>query len=390
MTDMILTPAEAQARLIPKSSYVSCPVAFVDCRLPGSHLKRNYSMIGPGVTTAADQHVNLREPHGFNIGAAGMPNGIVNNLHLHFTAEVFMILSGKWTLRWGPNGDDGTFEAEGGAIASIPTWIFRGFTNTGPDDGWIFTTLGGDDTGGIIWHPSILDRAAETGLYLTADNLLVDTTTGATPPAPADRLKPITPEEIAALKRWTPAEMRQRIVTAEDRDWSDAALLDSCLPGCASAIAPVIGAGISQHRGHTAKLMDPHGFSMEWLRIPAGGQVSRFRIGAKMVLLAYKGSCEVVLNGPGHEVALPLGRIDMVSVPAGAWRAIRNSGTEAVELLVMITGDGRKTPEWPAATIEAARKADRAVDASGLIAPAHLLPDFAAGRQMADALEAAQ
>ena len=389
MTDIILTPAEARARLIPSREYVSCPVAFVDCRLPGSHLKRNYSMIGPGVTTAADQHVNLREPHGFNIGAAGMPNGIVNNLHLHFTAEVFMTLRGKWTLRWGPNGDDGTFEADEGAISSIPTWIFRGFTNTGPDDGWIFTTLGGDDTGGIIWHPSVLARAAETGLYIGADNALIDTTTGAPVPAPADRLKPITPEEIAALRRWTPAEMRKRVVTAEDRVWSDAALLDSCLPGCASAIAPVIGAGISQHRGHLAPLMDPHGFSMEWLRVPPGGSVSRFRIGAKMVLLAHRGEAEVVLNGPGHEVALPLAPLDMCSVPAGVWRAVRNTGSEAVELLVMITGDGRKTPEWPAGTIAAARAANRAVDASGLIAPAHLLPDYAPGRQMAGEMETA-
>ena len=54
--------------------------------LPGSHLKQNYSLIGPGVTQSSEQIVNIHEPHGFNIGAAAMPKGVTNNLHLHFTA----------------------------------------------------------------------------------------------------------------------------------------------------------------------------------------------------------------------------------------------------------------------------------------------------------------
>ena len=71
-------------------------------RRPGSHLKENYSLIGPGVTSSADQVINLREPHGFNIGAAAMPNGITNNLHIHFTAEVFLVLQGRVEVPLGP------------------------------------------------------------------------------------------------------------------------------------------------------------------------------------------------------------------------------------------------------------------------------------------------
>ena len=153
MTELTVTRDEAAERLIKRSDYVSCSVAFIDCKTPGSHLKENYSLIGPGVTSSADQVVNLREPHGFNIGAAAMPNGITNNLHIHFTAEVFLVFKGEWKFRWGPNGDDGEIVGKAGDIVSVPTWIFRGFTNVGPDDGWLFTALGGDDTGGIIWHP---------------------------------------------------------------------------------------------------------------------------------------------------------------------------------------------------------------------------------------------
>ena len=145
MAEITVSRQDAEQRLIRRSQYVSCPVAFIDCKKPGSHLKQNYSMIGPGVTTSTDQVVNLREPHGFNIGAAAMPHGITNNLHIHFTAEVFLVFKGEWKFRWGPNGDDGELVGKAGDIASIPTWIFRGFTNVGPNDGFIFTALGGDD-----------------------------------------------------------------------------------------------------------------------------------------------------------------------------------------------------------------------------------------------------
>lgn len=37
----------------------------------------------------------------------------------------------------------------------------------------VFTVLGGDNTGGIIWHPSVLAAASEYGMYLSKDNMLI-------------------------------------------------------------------------------------------------------------------------------------------------------------------------------------------------------------------------
>ena len=132
--------------------------------MKGSDRKENYSLIGVGVTQSEDQVVNLQEPHGFSLGVAAMPPGVVNNLHVHYTAEVFMIFKGRWLFRWGANGDEGTIIGEPGDVLSIPTWIFRGFSNVGDDDGWIFSALGGDETGGLIWHPSILRAGGATRL----------------------------------------------------------------------------------------------------------------------------------------------------------------------------------------------------------------------------------
>ena len=61
----LITPQELQRRHIRRAQYVSCDDAFIDVRLPGSHPKENYSIIGPGVTQNASQVINLREPHGF-------------------------------------------------------------------------------------------------------------------------------------------------------------------------------------------------------------------------------------------------------------------------------------------------------------------------------------
>lgn len=377
--DVIIPKDEAARRLIRKSDTVACRVAFIDCKTPGSHLKENYSLIGPGVTSSTDQVINLREPHGFNIGAAAMPNGITNNLHVHFTAEVFMCFRGTWKFRWGANGDDGEYVASAGDIVSVPTWIYRGFTNVGPDDGWLFTCLGGDNTGGIIWHPSILQGAAQHGLYLRKDNVLVDTSTGAPKPQDEDLIQPMPEAEIAKLRRWTPEEMRRRVVTVADRTYSRHALLDACLPGHASEMAPVIGYGISQDRDQQPPIVNPHGFSMEWLRLGPGQSVSSFRIPQKQVLIVHGGGVEIALNRGPSAVSVELGAWDAYSVPGGAWRSIANRADIPAEILVITSGDERKRPEWAPEVIEAAAAQGLAVDANGYVALSRLLPDYRLG-----------
>lgn len=378
-SDPVLSADEARARLIRRRDFVACKVAFIDCKTPGSHLKENYSMIGPGVTTNPDQVVNIREPHGFNIGAAAMPNGITNNLHVHFTAEVFMVFDGDYRFRWGPKGGHGEWVGHDGDILSVPTWIFRGFTNVGPDGGMVFTVLGGDDTGGIIWDPDILRGAAQYGLHLRRDGVLVDTTTGARKPDDAELIQPISEEDAARFQHWTPERMlAERVAPHAARAFADAALLDSILPGHGSAMARAIGWGISEARDGFPPIAAPHGFSLEWLRVDPGAAVGPFRIAERMVLLNRSPGVEVTLNRGAAGVPLAMDRRDILSVPGGVWRTIRNTADAPADLLVVCHGDQRKRIEWDEAVAEAARKADRGRDQDGWIAPAHLLPERSA------------
>lgn len=372
----VLNPAEARARLITTRDFVACKVAFIDCKKPGSHLKENYSMIGPGVTTNPDQVVNLREPHGFNIGAAAMPNGITNNLHVHFTAEVFIVFDGEYLFRWGPKGSSGEWRGTDGDILSVPTWIFRGFTNVGRDDGMVFTVLGGDDTGGIIWDPDIIREAAGFGLFLRRDGVLVDTTTGAARPEEAELTAPIAEADAASFQHWPPARMlAERAAPLAGLRFDEAALLDSGVPGHASAIAKVIGWGISEHRDSAPRIAGPHGFSVEWLRIAPGAQVGPFRTAEKMVLLSRGSDIVATLNRGAAATELAMGRRDILSVPGGVWRTLSNRGVSPAEVLVVCPGDGRKRVTWDAGLADAARAAGRGRDHDGWIAPAHLLPE---------------
>lgn len=372
----VLSPEEARARLITARDFVACKVAFIDCRKPGSHLKENYSMIGPGVTTNPDQVVNLREPHGFNIGAAAMPGGITNNLHVHFTAEVFIVFDGEYRFRWGPKGTSGEWTGVDGDILSVPTWIFRGFTNIGRDDGMVFTVLGGDDTGGIIWDPDIIREAAGFGLFLRRDGVLVDTTAGAARPDDAALVAPIAEADAASFQHWPPARMvAERAAPISGLRFDDAALLDSALQGHASAVAKVIGWGISEHRDSAPRIAGPHGFSVEWLRIAPGASVGPFRTAAKMVLLSRGHDMLATLNRGAAATDLAMGRRDILSVPGGVWRTLTNRGDAPAELLVVCAGDARKPIEWDPALAEAARAGGRGHDKDGWIAPAHLLPE---------------
>lgn len=374
MSFVTLTKEEAQRRLVRPQDRVSCNLAFIDCKLPGSHLKQNYSFIGPGVTQSSAQVVNIPEKHGFNIGAAAMPKGVTNNLHLHFTAEVFLIKEGTWRFRWGANGEhEAEFAAP--AILSIPTWIFRGFTNVSPQetDGMVFTVLGGDNTGGIIWHPSILNAAKEYGLYLSRDNMMIDTSSGEAKPADEDLMPALSADVLASLRDYSPEEMSRRGVTGEQRQWSSTALLDSCLPGHGGELAPVIGFGISQDRNNAPPIVNPHGFSVEWLRIAENHQVGRHCCPDVQVLMIFSGTLEIIYNRDGEEVSVVAEEGSIVSLPGGSWRQYRALSGEMTATLTT-RGDQRKRLYWAPEILAQAKTQGWALDPDGYVAVADLLP----------------
>jgi quercetin dioxygenase-like cupin family protein len=371
MNDEIIDQAEIQRRTIKRSDWVPCNAAFIDCRTPGSDKKENYAFIGAGVSQNPNQFVNLTENHGFNTGAAGMPNGISNNLHLHFTAEVFINLGGEFRLRWGVDGQAGEYVSTDGDIVTIPTWIFRGFTNEGPDEGLLYTVLGRDDTGGIIWGPSVLKEAESHGLHLTADNQLIDTVAGDTLPEDVALVTPMQQRYIDDLSAFTVEEMRSRVVQKGDRHYDSHALLCTAVDGGAVDVALVIGYGMTQNRRQVPSIHEPHSFNLAWVRAAVGQGVLRHRHAQTQALLVKSGRWAITLNGDASTI-VKLGAGDSFSVPVDAWRSytcIEAGEAGASEILVINGGDDRVYPEWAPEVLEAAAAADWVIDPNGYLAP---------------------
>ena len=373
----MLTPAALAERYIPFSSLRYSTDAFIDYCIPECQPKYNYALIGPGVSQNPNQPINLREQHGFQVGAVSIPHGKVNPPHMHFTCEVFICTRGNWRVQWGFNPDPSSAEIGEGDIVSVPTWLYRSFTNIGVDDGFLFTALGGDNTGGILWGPSTLAAAQAQGVLLTEDYQIIDTRRGDVMPAGARTLQPMTEAEIAALRVWPPEEMAQRVVRFAALRWSQQGLLDSALPGCGGQLASVIGLGLVQDRNLQAPVANAHGVSIEWLRLPPGGSVSRHRLAEKQVLIAKAGRIEIGLqstDGPVHYSTVGSAQAwDSYSLPPGEWRSLANTGEGDALALLLTAGDHRKRIEWDTTVVQAAAAQDWALDANGFVAPKRLV-----------------
>jgi mannose-6-phosphate isomerase-like protein (cupin superfamily) len=266
-----------------------CYNAFIDTRTPGSQAKENFTIIGPGVSENPEQFVHIAEPHGFNIGAARQPPHCVNSQHSHDTAEVFIVHTGQWRFDLGEHGEDAQVFIGPGDVISLPTKMFRGFTNVGEDVGFLFAVLGGDDPGKVLWAPKVFELAAEHGLVLLESGQLIDQVAGQTVPEDAVIMPPTTAQQVAELTRPTPK-------TGEGLVWRSA---DHAGP--AAIIAP------------DAPLNWPHGFTLERITAATGTVKAAMICNTPTVLFIQSGTVDV----SWADLSLTLRTGDTMTLPIG-------------------------------------------------------------------------
>ncbi len=290
-----MTQSPLSPEIVRYGELIPCKTAFIDAHTPGSDQKENFTIIGGGVSESPDQHVHIRTPHGFNIGAAGQPPRCRNSLHDHRTAEVFFVLSGRWRFFWGRWGTAGEVTLEAGDIFNIPTGIFRGFENIGTDYGMIMAILGGDDAGGgVMWAPQVIEDAAEHGLVLAETGKLYDTKKGENLPDGVSPMPLMSAEELAKRPEPTTADVLPNHVA---RYWDMIALSDK-------APLTVIG--------ETGLLQDKPGFEVSFISRTSVPE-QPLRHSKPSVLMPASGHWRVAWDG--GEAALAPG--DTMSVPAG-------------------------------------------------------------------------
>lgn len=307
-----------EERIVRYGELRPCRTAFIDAHTPGSNQKENFTIIGGGVSEAADQHVHITIPHGFNIGAAGQPPHCRNSLHSHRTAEVFFVLKGRWRFFWGRYGTAGEVVLEEGDIFNIPTGIFRGFENIGTDYGMIMAVLGGDDAGGgVVWAPQVIEDAREHGLVLGENAKLYDTKKGERLPEGVGPMPLLTEQELKDFPEPTAAEVVPNYVA---RYWDLVALADR-------DPARVIGPD--------ALLRDRPGFEVDFMTRASARDEMRAH-DKPCVLMPVRGHWRVAWDG-GEAVLAPG---DTMSVPERqGYSAVPSMTGEAALYRVVATDD---------------------------------------------------
>jgi quercetin dioxygenase-like cupin family protein len=289
-TQMRWTADAMEARVVRYADLRPCYNAFIDTRSPGSEAKENFTIIGPGVSENPEQYVHIAEPHGFNIGGARQPPGCVNSQHSHDTAEVFVVHTGHWRFDLGEHGDDAQVVLHPGDVISLPTQMFRGFTNVGDEVGYLFAVLGGDDPGRVLWAPDVFDMAAEHGLVLLESGQLIDTNAGQSIPDGASPMPRTSVGQVAALHRATAHDAGRLVWRATH----------------SAGIAPIIGQG--------APLGWPHPFTLDRLD-PVSDHATP---AAPEILFVHAGALTVSWDGG----ALTLRAGDTMTVPVGLERTL--------------------------------------------------------------------
>ena len=323
-----LKRAKADDRIVRYADLRPCFDAFIDTRTPGSDKKENFTIIGPGVSENPNQHVHIAEPHGFNIGGARQPPGCTNSQHSHDTAEVFYVHSGTWRFDLGEHGDDAQAAMGPGDLISIPTKVFRGFTNIGEDVGFLWAVLGGDDPGRVLWAPQVFEMAREYGLVLMENGMLVDTGRGEALPA-GKRPMPVTSrEQCDALQRFS-------------NDDFEACIIRSGTSGPKGAFDDL--EGVSEVCLIGGGRMDwPHGFNVSEVSLARGADIPAHRLGAPDVWFVQNGTVAITMG----EDILACEAGDTITVPQGQTRALRNSGDTPARLVAVRGGDSAASISW--------------------------------------------
>jgi mannose-6-phosphate isomerase-like protein (cupin superfamily) len=150
------TVAEMEARVARFKNLVPTH-DYVDAGIPGCE-RTTWRVLGEvphAPLQAADFHLNIVrcEP------------GKSAPLHNHLTQEVFVALTGRWQVFWGPEGER-SIVLEPLDTVSIPPGVSRGFRNVAAEPSLLMGMASGSDPGQINWPAPVRAAAAAAGVQL--------------------------------------------------------------------------------------------------------------------------------------------------------------------------------------------------------------------------------
>jgi mannose-6-phosphate isomerase-like protein (cupin superfamily) len=156
ITDANSTLQEMEAR-VARFAALRTTDDYIDAGIPGCE-RSTYRVLGlpPGAPLAAE---------GFHMNLVCCEPGKSAPLHNHLTQEVFVALSGRWQVFWGPTGERSVLLERWDTI-SIPPGVSRGFRNVGDEAAWLMGMASGAYPGMINWPEPVRAAAAAAGVTL--------------------------------------------------------------------------------------------------------------------------------------------------------------------------------------------------------------------------------
>ena len=146
---------------------------FLDTRIP-EHERDLYSIIGPGVSEDKETKPAITAAQDFNLAYIGAEPGKGAALHSHPTVEVFIPVTGKWSIYWNEGDEQEEVIISQMDCVSVPPGVLRGFRNVGDEHAYLIGIVGGSDSGHVDWARSVIDRAKDTGLQLDEDGYIIE------------------------------------------------------------------------------------------------------------------------------------------------------------------------------------------------------------------------
>ncbi|MDM0022704.1 cupin domain-containing protein [Variovorax saccharolyticus] len=156
ITDANPTVEEMEAR-VARFNALRPTCDYVDASIPGCE-RTTWRVIGTPPAAPL-------EAEGFHLNIVCCEPGKSAPLHNHLTQEVFVALSGRWEIFWGPAGERHVVLGPWDTIA-IPAGVSRGFRNISDRLAYLLGMASGRDPGNINWPAEVRAAAAAAGVHL--------------------------------------------------------------------------------------------------------------------------------------------------------------------------------------------------------------------------------
>jgi quercetin dioxygenase-like cupin family protein len=164
MASRVVTKEEMLQRVARFTQLTPSARPLVDAVLP-QFQREIFQIIGSGVTEDASMKVPITAVEGFHLAIVKAGPGKGTGLHNHRTVEVFVVLTGTWSVQWGDQGENELALSQWDTI-SVPTGIMRGFRNDSAEEAYLLAIVGGDDPGRVAWANDVMTAVREQGFDL--------------------------------------------------------------------------------------------------------------------------------------------------------------------------------------------------------------------------------